>query len=135
GQSRGEPLNEARAQLAIELERLSALSRASLADRRDALADLGSRLAALARHLDDAGVAAREWEPLAQLADELAVCDSPSVGQHELQRLWRRAVEALTSFGDQPDDAHPTRGVEEPPQKGNPTKRKPRARAAFWKRG
>ncbi|MFI6477904.1 VIT domain-containing protein [Nonomuraea sp. NPDC050663] len=95
------PADHVRAQLAAELARL----REVRADRGLYLADLASRLSALAAFLGG-------HAELEALAGELEPADRPGA---DVDALWQRAVDALTRLTD---------GPEETPE------RKP-----FWKRG
>ncbi|NUT44529.1 MAG: trypsin, partial [Thermoactinospora sp.] len=90
-----------RAQLAAELARLRGVS----ADRGLYLADLASRLSALAAFLGG-------HAELEALAGELERADRPGA---DVDALWQRAIDALTRLTDGPDET---------------PERKP-----FWKRG
>lgn len=79
---------------AIELRRLSELESASPVLRWTALADLASRLRALARQ-----VAGPQGEMLERLAESLSVCDGPlPTDPARLERLWRQVVTELRGF-------------------------------------
>ncbi|BCJ35233.1 hypothetical protein Athai_27360 [Actinocatenispora thailandica] len=98
-QPSADPMEGAHQQAAIELRRLRALGPAD--DRRTALADLGTRLAALVDGLPDRTTGRAE---LAALAADLRACDGdePPRGT-DLDELWQRAVDLLAAFvGERP---------------------------------
>jgi len=94
-----DPLKAARAQAAEEARRLRDAATASPGQRRSTLADLGSRLEALAIHLNAQGHAA-EAAPLHELALALRNCDLPQPvsGGADLQQLWQRTLDVLDAF-------------------------------------
>jgi Ca-activated chloride channel family protein len=100
GRARGEADDTAAvdlpALLDTELRRLDDLAAAHPALRWVALADLGSRLRALARQGSEPA--------LVRLAEELAACDGPpSPDPAILDRLWQRAMTVLREIlGDRP---------------------------------
>jgi Ca-activated chloride channel family protein len=100
----GEPtptaLDEARAQAAEEVRRLRAAQDAPEADRRDLLADLGSRLTALLRHLESAGVEATALAPVRELATALAGEAAARATGADLAALWDRALRVLEALAD-----------------------------------
>ena len=92
-------LDTVRPQLAEELTRLRSAERLPLPDRLRFLADLGSRLAALATYLTD-------QPELAALARDLEAAERPG---SDVDALWRRTVELLTALtGTTPDLPHDT---------------------------
>ncbi len=106
-------LDQARAQAGEEAQRLRAAAHAPEADRRELLADLGSRLTALIRHLEGAGVDATTLAPVRALASALADDAALAVPAAELTGLWERALAVLTELAR----AEP----------------EPRTRRPFWK--
>jgi len=82
----------AAAQAAEEAARLRAVSAPPEPERRALLADLGTRLMALASHLADVDTSAR----LRELAEALRACEGedPPSGA-ELEALWTRTLEFL----------------------------------------
>ncbi|HEX6074957.1 MAG TPA: VIT domain-containing protein [Micromonosporaceae bacterium] len=90
--------------LATELRRLNDLAGASPAQRWMALADLASRLRALARQVAGPG-----RDALVRLAESLSVCDGPLPQDPEvLERLWRRTVTELQEFPRASGQSRPT---------------------------
>ncbi|MEO3814961.1 VIT domain-containing protein [Sphaerisporangium sp. B11E5] len=102
-----------RPQLTEELSRLRANQDLSPADRMSYLADLASRLSALATYLGDDG-------PLATLAHDLEACETPSP-DIDVEALWHRALTVLATL---------TSDLSTPP----PTTDPPAPRRPFWKR-
>ncbi|MFC4532207.1 VIT domain-containing protein [Sphaerisporangium dianthi] len=121
-----------RPQLADELARLRAQGPMPEADRRRYLADLGSRLSALAAYVGGEN-------ELTATARELAACETAP--EADIDALWRRAVDLLTALtGGGPSSGAPGAGD---PSSGAPGGRpgtpgpgdRPRAqRPSFWKR-
>lgn len=103
------PLEEIRPQLAEELARLRAAESLPLPERRRHLADLGSRLTAMAVYLGH--------EELSRLAAELATAERPDT---DVLALWRRAIEVLARLT----------GTSAPPSGGGGRG----TGRAFWKR-
>jgi Ca-activated chloride channel family protein len=114
-----DPLAAARVQVADEARRLREGISRTERERRMMLADLGSRLEALAVHLNVSGHAL-EAAPLHELALALRNCDLPQPlgsanlgqgsasleqGSATLERLWRRTLDVLDAFaaGHGPD--------------------------------
>jgi len=150
-----DPLTAARAQVADEARRLRAAAPATERERRAMLADLGSRLEALAVHLNTSGHAT-EAAPLHELAVALRTCDLPQplgsvnleqlwrpLGIANLEHLWRRTLDVLDAFaaghgssGDPSADGSGLGGV--PPYSGGTRSPGPgstrRRNSAFWKR-
>jgi Ca-activated chloride channel homolog len=91
-------LAEARRQAGEELRRLRAATGADEYARRELLADLGSRLDALVRHLTERGVDAADLTPVRDLADELRADRPMGVPADVLAALWSRAVRVLDEF-------------------------------------
>ncbi|GII76088.1 hypothetical protein Sru01_10700 [Sphaerisporangium rufum] len=112
------PLEAVATQLAEELARLRDLASRPDGERRRHLADLGSRLSALAAYLGGGE------ERLAALAGELAAAESPGA---DVEALWRRAVTVLTELTA---GTGRTRG---PGHAGGGSAPAPR-RGPFWKR-
>ncbi|GLW12073.1 hypothetical protein Misp01_72010 [Microtetraspora sp. NBRC 13810] len=118
-------LDTVRPQLAEELARLRAAESLPVTDRPALLADLGSRLAALAAHLGD-------QPELAALAGDLEAAERPGT---DLDALWHRTVNLLTIL----TTGHPAPGVsgtgpgsgDAGTGSGTPGDR---ARRPFWKR-
>ncbi len=120
-----------REQAGLELRRLNAEALRPELERRELLADLGTRLAALARHPGTApGDALAAVRRLAELlAGDGALLASAS----EFAQLWSRVLAVLaavadgrpvpeqSSTGAAGDDAHRTEGT--------------RARGPFWRKG
>jgi Ca-activated chloride channel family protein len=121
-----DPLEGARQQAVLELRRLRALSPAD--DRRTALADLGTRLAALVDGLPDG---ADRRSELAALVADLRACDGdepPRGGA--LDELWQRAVDllaALAGEGRAPEPAPRRFGRRRRPDDGTGR------RDSFWR--
>lgn len=121
-----DPLVGARQQAVLELRRLRALTPAD--DRRTALADLGTRLAALVDGLPD-GAAGRS--ELAALVAELRACDGdepPRGGA--LDELWQRTIDRLAAFageGAAPESAPRRFGRRRRPEDGTGR------RDSFWR--
>jgi Ca-activated chloride channel family protein len=113
--ARPDELIAARSQSTEEARRLRGLDAAPLADRREALADLGSRLTALVRHLASAGVDEALLAPLRDLLGELEADRPMSVLADAFEELWGRTLRVL-------DDLAAA------------TAAKPGARKEFWKR-
>ena len=87
-----------------EAQRLREMAAASELDRREALADLATRLAALLRQLDGAGEGAGGEASLAALRDlvaELADDRPLRVDAREFEELWQRALRVLDALGKQ----------------------------------
>lgn len=82
-----------------ELDRLTALTGAPPLERWQHLSDLRTRLEALVRQLQDAGLPA---ERLIAMADELRVADDPAQ-QSRLEELWTLVVRELTAFTEAED--------------------------------
>ncbi|BCJ30629.1 VIT domain-containing protein [Actinocatenispora sera] len=121
-----DPLEGARQQANLELRRLRALPPAD--DRRSALADLGTRLAALVDGLPD-GVTGRA--ELAALVTDLRACDGdePPRGA-ELDRLWQRTIDLLAAFAGErpaPEPAPRRFGRRRRPEDGTDR------RGSFWR--
>jgi Ca-activated chloride channel family protein len=124
-------LDTVRPQLAEELTRLRTAERLPVADRQRYLADLGSRLAALATYLGGG------HPELSALAADLEAAERPGA---DLDALWRRTVELLTALtgghplAPPPSPGGPDLGLPSPeaggrtPGEGGPTSR------PFWKR-
>jgi Ca-activated chloride channel family protein len=93
------PSDDLRALLDIELGRLDDLAEGSPPLRWAALADLGSRLRALARQFTE--------PELVSLAEELGACDNPPPRDPAiLEGLWQRAITVLRQLqGDRPAKA------------------------------
>jgi Ca-activated chloride channel family protein len=100
-------LTAAREQAQVEARRLRQAGRLADYERRDLLADLASRLAALVRHLTAAGAPSSEFSSLTELIAAVEAGDA-------IETVWERAVQALDAFAA--------------------GKSKPKRRA-FWKRG
>jgi Ca-activated chloride channel family protein len=113
-----------RPQLSEELARLRTHRSMPLPDRMTYLADLGSRLSALAAYLGDDG-------PLASLARDLTACETP--GPHiDVEALWHRALTLLATLtGESPTSDTPGSrpGTLTPDDPSASTPRRP-----FWKR-
>jgi Ca-activated chloride channel homolog len=141
-----DPLTAARVQVADEARRLREAARTSERERRMMLADLGSRLEALAVHLNVSGHAV-EAAPLHELALALRNCDLPQPlgtanleqGSANLERLWRRALDVLDAFaaghgsnvgGSSVGWTPPDPGARSPDPGGGAQRRG----SAFWKR-
>ncbi|GAA5074468.1 Ca-activated chloride channel family protein [Thermocatellispora tengchongensis] len=107
------PLDAVRPQLAAELDRLRAAESLPAPVRLSLLADLGSRLAALAVYLGG-------HAELSALAADLAEAERPGA---DLPGLWERTVRLLTALTEDPGGAGAARRPEQP-----------RTRRAFWKR-
>jgi Ca-activated chloride channel family protein len=105
-------LDAIRPQLVTELAGLQAAATLQGADRARYLADLGSRLKALAEHVGGHA----DLEPLAR---DLEAAERPGA---DLDSLWRRAVDLLTALAD--GGPGPTQSARTPRK----------ARGAFWKR-
>ena len=89
-----------RVRLAEELQRLRAMAAAPEHRRRAWLADLATRLAAMAGDLPDTGAPAPVGDQLRVLARELSACDDTERAPRgaDLDRLWRRCEEVLGSL-------------------------------------
>ena len=129
-------LAAARAQAAEEARRLRANENATERERRSMLADLGSRMEALAAHLEVRGHA-DEAAPLRELANDLRDCDIPQPDTTaRLARLWQRALDVLDAFaGNTPpggQDGGEGGGLG---AGGSGTAGPGRRGGAFWKRG
>ncbi|GII90224.1 VIT domain-containing protein [Sinosporangium siamense] len=85
-------LEEIRPQLLQELERVESVTQLSARDLRGYLADLGSRLAALAAYLDG-------HKELAALARDLEAAERPGADLDELVRRTRELLGTLTGRG------------------------------------
>lgn len=142
-----DPLAAARVQVADEARRLHAAAGSTERERRMMLADLGSRLEALAVHLNVSGHAI-EAAPLHELALALRNCDLPQPsgganlegGSDTLESLWRRALDVLDAFatGHRPNAGSSNVGWT-PPDPGaarspDPDSGARRRGSAFWKR-
>jgi Ca-activated chloride channel homolog len=135
-----DPLAAARVQVADEARRLREAAPATERERRMMLADLGSRLEALAVHLNVSGHA-MEAAPLHELALALRNCDLPQpLGSANLELLWRRTLDVLDAFaaGHGPNVgssnvgwAPPDPGGTRSPDPGGSAQRRG---SAFWKR-
>jgi Ca-activated chloride channel family protein len=95
-------LAEARGQARDEVERLRAATDATEADRREALADLGTRLAALVRHLESARVDEQTLAPVRELLAALADDAPLSLPAATIAQLWTRALEVLDALAAGP---------------------------------
>jgi Ca-activated chloride channel family protein len=93
-------LAEARRQAGEEVRRLRAASGADEYERRELLADLGSRLDALVRHLAERGVDAVDLTPVRDLADELRADRPMGAPADVLAELWTRALRVLDDFAE-----------------------------------
>jgi Ca-activated chloride channel family protein len=91
-------LADARRQAGEEVRRLRAASGADEYQRREHLADLGSRLDALVRHLGARGVDPDDLTPVRELADELRADRPMGVPADVLAELWARALRVLEEF-------------------------------------
>jgi Ca-activated chloride channel family protein len=95
-------LTEARAQAAEEARRLRAAEGGDEYARRELLADLGTRLDALVRHLVDRGVDADGLAPVRDLARDLGADRPMSVSSDALADLWARSLRVLDDFAGSP---------------------------------
>jgi hypothetical protein len=95
-------LAEARGQARDEVERLRAAADATEADRRETLADLGTRLAALVRHLESARVDEQTLAPVRELQAALADDAPLSLPAETVAQLWTRALEVLDALAAGP---------------------------------
>lgn len=145
-----DPLKAARAQAAEEARRLRNAATASPGQRRSMLADLGSRLEALAIHLNSRGHA-EEAAPLHELALALRNCDLPQPvgGTDLLQQLWQRTLDVLDAFATGRGPSDSPGGGQRGREGGNPgggegggtgsgaagSGNAGRRDSAFWKRG
>jgi Ca-activated chloride channel homolog len=93
-----EALAAARRQAADEARRLRAVETAPEYERREQLADLGSRLDALVKHLAGLGVDAATLSPVRDLADELAGDRPLGVPGELLAELWARTLRVLDAW-------------------------------------
>jgi Ca-activated chloride channel family protein len=99
GSARHEELApDVRVELGRELQRLRSAAGAGLAQRRELLADLGSRLSALARHYQEDATFKAVREILPRLVDDAPLALSPA----EFEALWAATLAALESFGTPP---------------------------------
>jgi Ca-activated chloride channel family protein len=105
----------ARAQIEEERSRLRDATGLSEFERRELLADLGSRIDALVRHLEGLGVDAVTVASLKGLAARLGEDRPLSVPAAEFSELWAQAVRVLDEW---------VAGVREAPKSGR----------QFWKR-
>ncbi|MDH2424532.1 VIT domain-containing protein [Sphaerisporangium sp. TRM90804] len=111
-------LDAARPQLLEELARLRDLRSLPEDERRGYLADLASRVAALAAFLGGDG-------RLTALAGELAACELPGAPV-DVDALWQRATTVLAELVGAPES--PTTPAEDQPTDPPPSRR------PFWKR-
>jgi Ca-activated chloride channel family protein len=93
-------LADARRQAGEEVRRLRTATAADEYQRRELLADLGSRLDALVRHLTERGVDAADLTPVRDLADELRADRPMGVPADVLADLWARALRVLDDFAE-----------------------------------
>jgi Ca-activated chloride channel family protein len=92
-------LAQARSLAAEEARRLRSAAAAPEYERRELLADLGTRLVALFRQLDAAGVDGKPLASLRELAAALAGDDVATLPVEDLEALWARALTVLEEFG------------------------------------
>jgi Ca-activated chloride channel family protein len=95
-------LAQAGAQAREEVDRLRSAGHADLAQRREALADLGTRLAALIRHLEAAGVDDQTLTPVRELQAALADDAPLTLPETSVAQLWTRALEVLDALAAGP---------------------------------
>jgi Ca-activated chloride channel family protein len=95
-------LAEAGAQAREEVDRLRSARDGDLAQRREALADLGTRLTALIRHLEAAGVDDQTLAPVRELQAALADDAPLTLPEASVAELWTRAVEVLDALAAGP---------------------------------
>jgi Ca-activated chloride channel homolog len=92
-------VDSVRPQLVEELARLRAQESLPAPERRRYLADLGSRLAALASYVGGGD------NELSALARELSACETPGADV-DVERLWLRVVTVLTELTGGKGEAH-----------------------------
>jgi Ca-activated chloride channel family protein len=95
-------LAEPRTQAREEAARLRAAGAADEAQRREMLADLGTRLTALLRYLEAAGVDDRTLTPIRELQAALADDAPLTLPAATVAQLWTRAVELLDALAADP---------------------------------
>jgi hypothetical protein len=111
-------------QAAEEAARLRAAQALPVPQRRQLLADVVSRLAAILRHLDQSGVAEGVLAPVRELVTELDEDRALAVAAERFDEVWARALAVLDALA----------GVSATSRRGTagPTPDKPRRE--FWKR-
>ncbi|HEX6870802.1 MAG TPA: VWA domain-containing protein, partial [Micromonosporaceae bacterium] len=98
--SRSAEVAATRTLAAAEVARLRAAGSLTVTERRETLADLGSRLRAMLRHLTDLGVAPAELVALRELVDQLDADRPLLVPQDAFTQLWDRTLRVLEAFAE-----------------------------------